>query len=100
MQPASSRLNRLVDLAKESSSDKRRELLREVTDVFLDSAHDCSDAEKSYFGEIISKVSTGMDVAVRKHLAARLADNPNAFVWPTARTGADWAGIGTGGPIA
>ena len=78
MQPASSRLNRLVDLAKESSSDKRRELLREVTDVFLDSAHDCSDAEKSYFGEIISKVSTGMDVAVRKHLAARLADNPNA----------------------
>jgi uncharacterized protein (DUF2336 family) len=78
MPSASSRLNRLVDLAKETSSDKRRELLREVTDVFLDNAHDCSDAEKSYFGEIINKVATGMDAAVRKHLAARLSSNPNA----------------------
>jgi uncharacterized protein (DUF2336 family) len=78
MQPVASRLNRLVDLAKETSSEKRRELLREVTDVFLDNAHDCSEAEKSYFGEIINKVSTGMDAAVRKHLAARLSDNPNA----------------------
>ena len=78
MPAASSRLNRLVDLAKETSSDKRRELLREVTDVFLDSAHDCSESEKSHFGEIISKVSSGMDTAVRKHLAARLSDNPNA----------------------
>lgn len=78
MQSASSRLNRLVDLAKETSSDKRRELLREVTDVFLDSAHDCSEAEKSHFGEIIGKVSIGMDVAFRRNLAARLADNPNA----------------------
>lgn len=78
MPTASSRLNRLVDLAKETSSDKRRELLREVTDVFLDNAHDCSDAEKSYFGEIINKVATGMDAAVRKHLAARLSNNPNA----------------------
>lgn len=78
MQSAASRLNRLVDLAKETSSEKRRELLREVTDVFLDNAHDCSEAEKSYFGEIIGKVSIGMDVAFRKNLASRLADNPNA----------------------
>jgi uncharacterized protein (DUF2336 family) len=78
MPSASSRLNRLVDLAKETSSDKRRELLREVTDVFLDNAQDCSEAERSYFGEIINKVATGMDAAVRKHLAARLSSNPNA----------------------
>jgi uncharacterized protein (DUF2336 family) len=78
MESSAIRLNRLVDLAKETSSDKRRELLREVTEVFLDNGHDCSEAEKSYFGEIIGKVSTGMDVAFRKNLAARLADNPNA----------------------
>ncbi len=78
MQSSASRLTRLVDLAKEQSSDKRRELLREVTDVFLDHSHDVSETEKSHFGEIISKVSTGMDMAVRKHLALRLADNANA----------------------
>ncbi|MEQ1753672.1 MAG: DUF2336 domain-containing protein [Micropepsaceae bacterium] len=78
MQPNTSRFSRLVDLAKETSSDKRRELLREVTDVFLGTAPDCTDTEKSYFGDIIGKVSTGMDIAVRRQLAARLADNPDA----------------------
>lgn len=78
MQPTASRFSRLVELAKESSSDKRRELLREVTDVFLGAAPECSETEKSYFGDIIGKVSTGMDVAVRKQLALRLADNPDA----------------------
>jgi uncharacterized protein (DUF2336 family) len=78
MQPTASRFSRLVELAKESSSDKRRELLREVTDVFLGAAPECSETEKSYFGDIIGKVSTGMDVAVRKQLAIRLADNPDA----------------------
>ena len=78
MQPTASRFSRLVELAKESSSDKRRELLREVTDVFLGAAPECSETEKSYFGDIMGKVSTGMDVAVRKQLAIRLADNPDA----------------------
>lgn len=78
MQPAITRFSRLVDLAKETSSEMRRELLREVTDVFLGAASECSDTEKSHFGDIIGKVSTGMGVAVRKQIAMRLADNPDA----------------------
>ncbi len=37
-----------------------RELLREVTDVFLGAAPECSETEKSYFGDIIGKVSVGI----------------------------------------
>jgi uncharacterized protein (DUF2336 family) len=78
MQPNTSRFSRLVDLAKETSSDKRRELLREVTDAFLETADDCNDTEKSYFGEILGKVSTGMDIAVRRRLAEQFAAQENA----------------------
>ncbi len=74
----STRFSRLVDLAKETSSDKRRELLREVSDVFLEAAPDLSDVERSYFGDIISKVSANMDVAVRRRLAEQFAGQPKA----------------------
>ena len=74
----STRFSRLVDLAKETSSDKRRELLREVSDVFLKSSLDLSDVERSYFGDIIGKVSANMDVAVRRRLAEQFAGQPKA----------------------
>lgn len=74
----STRFSRLVDLAKETSSDKRRELLREVSDVFLETSPDLSDDERSHFGDIIGKVSANMDVAVRRRLAEQFAGQPKA----------------------
>jgi uncharacterized protein (DUF2336 family) len=74
----STRFSRLVDLAKETSSDKRRELLREVSDVFLEASPDLSDDERSHFGDIIGKVSANMDVAVRRRLAEQFAGQPKA----------------------
>ena len=78
MQTNTTRFSRLVDLAKETSSDKRRELLREVTDAFLATASDCNETEKSYFGEILGSVSSNMDVAVRSRLAQQFAGQDHA----------------------
>lgn len=71
-------LRRLVDLAKEPSSEKRRELLRDVTDLFLEKPGDYSNAEATHFGEIIGRVASEMDTAVRKHLSERLSGVPQA----------------------
>ncbi len=78
MQQNTTRFSRLVDLAKETSSEKRRELLRDVTDVFLEAAPEYTEVERSHFGEILGKVSSCMDIAVRRRLAEQFADQPNA----------------------
>lgn len=71
-------LQRLVTLAQEPSSDKRRELLREVTDLFLERPQERSAEESEHFGAIMGKVAADMEVAVRAHLAERLSNVPTA----------------------
>lgn len=78
MSQPKSHLQDLVDLAKEQSSDKRRELMRKLTDVFLDSAPDYNDTERDHFGAILSLVATDMDAAVRRQLAKQFANVPSA----------------------
>jgi len=78
MSEATSPLQSLIDLAKEPSSDKRRELLRKLTDVFLDAAPDYSLAERDHFGAILGQVATDMDAAVRRQLAKQFANVPSA----------------------
>lgn len=78
MAESASRFAKLVDIAREGSSDKRRELLREVTDLFFDSRPSRSDTETALFGEILSKVATDMEETVRAELALRFADAPDA----------------------
>ncbi len=73
-----SHLQDLIDLAKEPSSDKRRELMRKLTDVFLDAAPDYSDTERDHFGAILGRVATDMDAAVRRQLAKQFANVPSA----------------------
>jgi uncharacterized protein (DUF2336 family) len=62
----------LLDLAKETSSEKRRELLRQVTDVFLADASR-SDREAAVFDEIVGHVAADLEVAVRIELARKIA---------------------------
>ena len=65
-----SRLQELIDLAKEPSSEKRRALLREVTDVFFGTeAH--NPAELALYGDVLSQLSAEMEEAVRVELAQR-----------------------------
>lgn len=67
------RLSQLIDLASEPSSERRRELMREITDVFLDDPHSYSERENWYFGDILSKVAYDLEVEMRQELASRLS---------------------------
>lgn len=71
-------LTHLVNLAKEPSSEKRRELLRSVTDLFMEAPEDHSESEKDKFGDILGSVARDMEMEVRRTLAQRLASVPNA----------------------
>ena len=69
-----SKLQHLIDLAGEPSSERRRELLREVTDLFFTSADPSQPSELSLFDDILTQLSGEMEVAVRAELADRMAD--------------------------
>jgi uncharacterized protein (DUF2336 family) len=65
------RYSKLLELAHENSSEKRRELLHDVTDMFFNSSQDRSELEGNMFGELMAKVAYELDVEVRKELTTR-----------------------------
>ena len=73
-----SRLHDLIALAQEGSSERRRELLRGVTDLFFttDGAHDRQ--EMGLFDDVLSQLAGEMEEAVRIELAGRMAEAPAA----------------------
>jgi len=73
-----SKLESLVELAGETSSDRRRELLREITDVFLQNPESYNAKESEYFGEIMGKVAYDLERQVREELASKLASEAAA----------------------
>lgn len=74
----------LLELAKEGSSEKRRELLRQITDVFLADPPERSDRESMLFDEIVAAVSADLETQVRVELAKKVAVS-NVPVQRTAR---------------
>ncbi len=77
MPAASSRLSDLIALAEQPSSERRRELLRSVTDMFF--AHDGHGAgEMALFDEVMNRLAGDMETAVRAELSQRLAAAPAA----------------------
>jgi uncharacterized protein (DUF2336 family) len=66
-------LRDLIDLAKEPSSERRRELLRNVTELFLEQPADHNALERGHFSDIMGQVAKSMEVEVRSELAHRLA---------------------------
>lgn len=81
MSPSPPRFTKLIDLAQAPSSDKRRELLREVTDLFFETAESRSAREEQLFDEVLRAVASTMSESVLKELAERFADAENP---PTA----------------
>jgi uncharacterized protein (DUF2336 family) len=75
-EPPSSKLADLIALAHEPSSAKRRELLREVTDLFFSGAEAHSPTEIQAFDEVMSVLAAEMEQEIRAELAGRLADTP------------------------
>ncbi|MFI4936849.1 MAG: DUF2336 domain-containing protein [Caulobacterales bacterium] len=68
-----SKLTDLIALAKEPSSDKRRELLREVTDLFFVNPDQHGGTEMALFDDVLGQLADEMEVAVRAELATRMA---------------------------
>ena len=50
-----SRLKELIAVAKEGSSDKRRDLLKEITDVFMTQPDRYTSTEMQHFDVIMSR---------------------------------------------
>ena len=87
-----SRLPELIALAEESSSEKRRLLLRELTDHFF-GAPEHSAKETALYGSVMARLSDEMETAVRAELAARFAEAPNAPVTLIRRLANDDAAV-------
>ncbi|MEJ1161950.1 DUF2336 domain-containing protein [Prosthecomicrobium sp. N25] len=89
----------LVDLARENSSEKRRELLQEVSDLFVEGAEAHSDRETMLFGDVLGKlldqaplddrvtVSSKVAALVQtpRELALQLANDDSAVAAPVLR---------------
>jgi uncharacterized protein (DUF2336 family) len=72
-------LSKLVELAHERSSDKRRELLRDMSELFLGSeAVSAAPAARKITGEILLALAKDMEASVRAEIAERFADRPDA----------------------
>jgi uncharacterized protein (DUF2336 family) len=75
--PAGSRLPDLIALASETSSEKRRTLLRELTEHFFGTPTH-TPTEQSLYGTVLAELAADMELAVRAELSARFAPAANA----------------------
>jgi uncharacterized protein (DUF2336 family) len=78
-----SRLIDLIALAKEPSSERRRELLRELTEIFFVTPQAHGPEEAALFDAVMTKLATEMEEAVRAELAVRMSaeeDPPRTLI--------------------
>lgn len=75
--PADSRLPDLIALAQEPSSEKRRALLRELSDHFFGATRR-TETETALYGAVLADLTSAMEVAVRAELAERFSTSPEA----------------------
>ena len=78
MSNESKHLQGLIALASETSSDKRRELLEQVADLFMSEPQILNDAEVGLIDDILTRVAHDVEMKVRQRLAKRFADLENA----------------------
>ena len=73
-----SRLKQLIEVAREGSTEKRADLLREITDVFMAAPDRYTSTEMQHFDVILTKVTESVEMALRIEISEKLADIPNA----------------------
>lgn len=78
MTSTSGHLTKLVALAKETSSEKRRELLRDITDLFISEPEVRAGAAGEHADQILTAVAADVAESVRAELAERFADAEHA----------------------
>jgi len=71
-------LESLARLAKVKSDDGRHKLLREVTDMFMESPDTLNEREIAYFGEIMSGMINQVETMVRQYLSETISNVSNA----------------------
>jgi uncharacterized protein (DUF2336 family) len=71
---ARTKLHDLIEMAQEPSSERRRELLRGVTDLFFASDDVRASGEMALFDDVMSQLAGEMEEAVRAELAERMAE--------------------------
>jgi uncharacterized protein (DUF2336 family) len=70
---SATKLHDLIALAREPSSEKRRELLRGVTDMFFANGAGAAPTEMALFDDVLMQLTGDMEVAVRAELAEQVA---------------------------
>lgn len=73
-----SRFASLIDLARTKDGAQRRELLRQVTDLFFETQNQRSQAESNLFGDVLQLVAAEMQEGVLAELAQRFAGAQDA----------------------
>lgn len=76
---ATSNFALLKDFAQETSSDKRRDLLRQATDVFLTDGRALSSDEMSMLDDVVEKVASDLSAEVRAELSRKISAAPIPF---------------------
>lgn len=72
------KLHDLIDLAKEKSSERRRELLREVTDLFFDEPPEQESSVFQKFDDVLMQLAEQTAQDARAELSERFSDAPVA----------------------
>jgi uncharacterized protein (DUF2336 family) len=75
-----SRFAKLVDLARATDSGQRRELLRDVTDLFFETSDTRTERESALFDDVLQLVAAEMQDSVLSELAQTFADAVDAPV--------------------
>lgn len=71
-------IEELSSLARERSSDKRRELLGRVADLFFEGAEHYSDQEMFLFGDVLTSLLDNADASGKVDLSRRVAEQTRA----------------------
>ncbi len=74
-----SKLNLLLELAREPSGERRRELLRQVTDAFTANESTRTQENWAEFDKALSAVAQDLEASVRAELARKISANPGQF---------------------
>ncbi len=85
------KLDELIALAQEPSSERRRELLREVTDLFFSASGPHGPDELVLFDDVLSALADEMEQEVRVELSERISGSAQGPVRLVARLARDEA---------
>ena len=86
--PTSSLID-LIELAQEPSSAKRRELLRQVTGIFMTSPEEISGPEMELYDSVMSQLAADMETVVRAEISTTISQTRNAPLGLLRRLAAD-----------